>query len=77
MCSLKPPFDSPNLINLFYKIIRAEYEVCSVVSLSPALFANKVCLSVCSAPHDPHEMLILTIIIIDCFCANILEDQAQ
>lgn len=26
MCSLKPPFDAPNLINLFYKIIRAEYE---------------------------------------------------
>ncbi|KAI0217783.1 hypothetical protein LSAT2_030495 [Lamellibrachia satsuma] len=26
MCSLKPPFDAPNLINLFYKIIRAEYQ---------------------------------------------------
>ena len=27
MCALKPPFDAQNLISLFFKIIKAEYEV--------------------------------------------------
>ena len=27
MCALKPPFDAQNLISLFFKIIKGEYEV--------------------------------------------------